>query len=198
MENLQTAGSSADEVVRASVTRSWGALASKPVALVFAGLVVTLLSAVTLSALSVPLGIGYTKLAQRALAGEEIATGELFDNFGETLVPGLVVWVLVGIAFFIGSLLLVLPGLLVLFACAFVLPALASGDATGAIDAIKRSASLVKHNPISVLGVVLVAALVSALGAAIVLGFLISLPLTTLLIAAAYEALRHQQLPEGH
>jgi hypothetical protein len=93
-------------------------------------------------------------MARDALAGREPSIGDAFGVVSGRLVDVVVASVVVMIIVGIGMLLLVVPGVVAGFFLLFTLPAVLL-DGHGAIDALKRSFTLVKDNLLTVLLLVL-------------------------------------------
>jgi hypothetical protein len=114
-------------------------------------------------------------MARDALAGREPSMGDAYGavmaQLSDVVVASVLFAVLVGVA----SLFLVIPGLIVGFFLMFTLPAVVL-DRVGAVDALKRSATLVKNNLGACLGLV-IGAIVAAVIMAIVSAILHVVPL---------------------
>jgi hypothetical protein len=129
-------------------------------------------------------------MARDALAGREPSMGDAFDavmaRLSDVVVASVLFAVIVGIA----SIFLVIPGLIAGFFLIFTLPALLL-DRFGAIDALKRSATLVKDNLGSCLGLV-IGAILAAVIMAIVSAILHVVPLlgqlASVLLGGAFVA----------
>jgi hypothetical protein len=129
-------------------------------------------------------------MARDALAGREPSMGDGFGavmaRLSDVVVASVLFAVIVGIA----SIFFVIPGLIAGFFLMFTLPALLL-DRFGAIDALKRSATLVKDNLGSALGLV-IGAIVGAVVMAIVSAILHVVPLigqlAAVLLAGAFVA----------
>ncbi|MBI3456358.1 MAG: hypothetical protein HY002_11290 [Candidatus Rokubacteria bacterium] len=92
-------------------------------------------------------------MARDALARREPSMGEalgtVMDRLADVLVASILVMVIVGI----GMVLLVIPGIVAAIFLMFALPAVLL-DGTGAVDALKRSTTLVKDNLGPVVGLI--------------------------------------------
>lgn len=92
-------------------------------------------------------------MARDALARREPSMGEalgaVMDRLGDVLVASILVMVIVGI----GMVLLVIPGIVAAVFLMFTLPAVLL-DGTRAVDALKRSTTLVKDNLGPVVGLI--------------------------------------------
>jgi len=89
-------------------------------------------------------------MARDALATREPSMGDalsaVMGRLGDVLIASILVMIIVGV----GMMLLVIPGILAAFFLIFTLPAVLL-DRLGAIEAIKRSFTLVKNNVVPVL-----------------------------------------------
>jgi uncharacterized membrane protein len=92
------------------------------------------------------------------------------------------------IPIFIGFLLLVIPGIIIsiVFAIIFLyaLPLMVVKNA-GAIDSLKESFEMAKANPQDTIVLVVVAMVLNAIGSAIWIGTILTLPFTMLMIVLA-------------
>lgn len=93
-------------------------------------------------------------MARDALDAREPSLGEAVSAVMDRLVDVVVVSVVVMVVVGIGLVLLILPGVIAMFFLVFALPALLLEN-RGAVDALKRSVTLVKDNlgPVAVLAV---------------------------------------------
>jgi uncharacterized membrane protein len=192
VEEIQQAQASPEDIVKSSVVRSWETLLRYPVALIVGGILVMVIGAVSLGILAVPLLISYTRVLRRALAGEQVAIGDVFNDFGETIVPGVLTAIVIGLGTFLGMLLLVIPGLIFLVICSFAIQALAYRDASGPIEAIQQSYAIVKAHLGPVVAILVVNLVINAIASLVAIGAIISLPLTLLIGTAVYESLRRE------
>lgn len=151
-----------------------------------------LLSQLVQAAVSVVLG------GVAAKAALEVADGRPFDFFGAfgkvNLVQLIIAGILVGIATTIGFILLVIPGLIVMFLTYFTTYAVVDDD-TPAIDGIKRSVKLTTENVGDALVLALLNVLVIIAGAiALCVGLLVAIPVTIFATAYAYRAFNGQPI----
>ena len=133
-----------------------------------------------------------------AKAALEVTEGKPFDFFGAfgkvNLVQLLIAGVLVGIATLIGFVLLVIPGLIVMFLTYFTTYAIVD-DGKSAIDGIKHSVKLISDNVgdsllLAILNVLVVIAGVIAL----CVGLLVAFPITIFATAYAYRSFNGQPI----
>jgi hypothetical protein len=114
-------------------------------------------------------------MARDALAAREPSMGDAFAavmaRLGDVIVASILVMIIVGI----GMMLLVLPGIVAGFFLMFTLPAVLL-DGSGAVDGLKRSATLVKDNIGPAVGLV-VGIILAGVVVAIVSGVLRHVPI---------------------
>ena len=151
-----------------------------------------LLSQLIQTAVSVVLG------GVAAKAALEVADGQAFDFFAAfgkvNIVQLIIAGVVVGIATTIGFILLVIPGLIVMFLTYFTTYAVVDDD-TPAIDGIKRSVKLTTENVGDALVLALLNVLVIIAGAiALCVGLLVAIPVTIFATAYAYRAFNGQPI----
>ena len=133
-----------------------------------------------------------------AKAALEVTDGKPFDFFAAfgkvNLVQLIIAGVLVGIATTIGFILLIIPGLIVMFLTYLTTYAVVDDD-TPAIDGIKRSVKLTTDNVGDALMLAVLNVLVVIAGAiALCVGLLVAVPVTILATAYAYRAFNGQPI----
>ena len=133
-----------------------------------------------------------------AKAALEVADGQAFDFFAAfgkvNIVQLIIAGVLVGIATTIGFVLLVIPGLIVMFLTYLTTYAVVDDD-TSAIDGIKRSVKLTTDNVGDALLLLLLNVLVVIAGAiALCVGLVVAIPITIFATAYAYRAFNGQPI----
>lgn len=155
------------------------------VTLTLAAIVVTVGSIFIITA--PPLVFGYFILCSKAVKGKTINTLEVLDGFKYFLRS----WgVTLGVAILItiGFILLVIPGIALSILLIYVIPLAIIKD-LHAIDAIKASYNLGKEN----IGFTIVLALIvyslNAVGSFVLLGFIVTVPITSLFLTVAASKL---------
>ncbi len=131
-----------------------------------------------------------------AKAALEVTEGKPFDFFGAfgkvNIVQLLIAGVLVGIATLIGFVLLVIPGLIIMFLTYLTTYSIVDGDRS-AIDGIKHSVKLISDNVGSALLLALLNILVVIAGAiALCVGLIVAIPVTMFATAYAYRSFNGQ------
>jgi uncharacterized membrane protein len=146
-----------------------------------------LLTIVVVTFITYVLQAGLLRAALAITRGEEPRMAMLVERTHMGTFVGTVL--LVSVAFLVGYLLCILPGLIVLLFCAYA-PFIALDRGVGPIDAIRRSIELVRARFGEVLVVMLLAGAVYYVGSlACYVGLLVSTPVSILMIAVSYRAL---------
>jgi uncharacterized membrane protein len=176
-----------ESLVQDSLRESWEAFKQDAVLYILANLVVIAVSIVSLGILIAPLTVGMIDIIRKRRRGEAAAVGDVFSgfsSFGSSFVAGLIMV----LGTLVGLVLLVLPGLVFAFLCAFTFHAIAYRG-LGAVDAVKHSVEAVKANALAVAVMMLVALIINAIGGMVWVGNLLTGPFTMLLFTVAYEKL---------
>lgn len=128
-------------------------------------------------------GLGVTRGEAPAL-GMLVSTNNLGTYVGTTL--------LIGLGYFVGFLLCIIPGLLVLFFTAYA-PLIALDKGVGPVEAIRESVELVRNNLGPVFLVLILAYAVQYVGQlACYVGVLVSIPVGLVMITYSYRALTNE------
>jgi len=165
--------------------RTWDAFVQDALLHVLAALLVLVGSALTVGILSGPLIVGYIGTIRKRLRGEPAELTNVLDGLKRFLVSFLTA-LIIAVAVAVGSFLLVVPGVLAALFCMFALHRVAYEDASVA-EALADSFGLVKDHFLNALLLYVSLAILSLAGAAIVVGFLLTLPLTFIALTVAYE-----------
>lgn len=175
-----------ETAISTTLSRSWDIFKQDFVLFLLATLLTGLVGAVTLGILAAPLGVGMVMMIQRKIAGDpSVSVGDVFKGLSK-LVPALLASIVIFIGAFIGTLLLVLPGLFVVFTTAYTFHVMAYEDA-GMVESIKRSVRLTLDNALFVLLILVIAGVINAIGSAVFIGALITAPYTAVMLTVAYE-----------
>lgn len=176
---------SLESFLSAVLRESWELFKKNALVFVLASIVATIVASISLGLLAGPLFVGLIELVRRAQRGEPIQIGEVFNRF-DSFLPSLIALVLVSIAICIGSFLLVAPGLLAALFSGFVLHAIAY-ERLSAIDAIKRSFQIVKDHFVQCIALFVLISIAQTIGGAVVLGLLVTMPMSIIALTLAYE-----------
>ena len=140
-----------------------------------ATLLVVVIGGATFGLLSGPLIVGYMRLLDKKRRGEKIEIADIFKGF-DSFLPGLLVYILGGLAVGIGFMLCFVPGLLLApgWMAAFCLVARGESDA---IAALKRGWSSSKPSLLMAAVTMLVISILMSIGAiACYVGIFLTLP----------------------
>lgn len=171
--------------IGSALSRAWNVFTANAVPLIIGILLVGLLSLVTLGFAAPGLLVGYNKMVLRAVRGEDIEIGDVFEGFS-FFVPALLMGIVVGLGVSVGMMLLVIPGLFLLVLWYWVWLLMADG-AEGLGDVLKKSGEITKSNLGGAIIFILVAGIVSAAGSVIPGGGLVTGPLSMAMTAVAYD-----------
>jgi len=177
-----------ENLVESSLSESWALFKDDLVLYIVATLLVFVISAVSLGLCAGPMFVGFIKLVRKRMRGEEGTATDVFDGFSE-FGASLIAMILIGIGVVIGSLLLVLPGIIFGFITAFTFHAIAL-DGLGATAAIGQSYTLIKENLAPSLVLLLIVAVLNAVGGSIIFGALFATPFSLIVMTIAYQRLR--------
>jgi uncharacterized membrane protein len=182
-----TESATREDLVQHTLIEAWDLFKNDFVLWVVAGLLMIIVTIVSLGILSGPMTVGYIQLIEKRRSGQPGSVTDIFDgfsHFGASLIASL----LIGVGVFIGLFLFIMPGLLFGLSMAFTFHAIAI-DGEDATSAMGRSFNLIKEN-FALAAVFLVIVLVlSGLGGAVVFGTLVTMPFTMLLMTLAYHGL---------
>jgi hypothetical protein len=165
--------------------RSWVLFSQKPLEHLVASLIVLVLGTLSIGVLIGPLGVGHIRMVDKQQRGEAIIIQDVFSgfsSFGAALIASLIFFVCVAI----GASMLVLPALFIIAAWGFSWFFIALHDAS-ATDALAGSWNLLKTQTASVLVVLVLLAVVNALASTVVLGVLLTAPLTAIFCTLAFR-----------
>lgn len=154
---------------------------------VLAGTVIGSLITLVLAALWMS---GMYNVVGKVMRGEKPTLGNGF--IGPVTV--ILVAIVVGILSSIGYALFVIPGLIVTVLMLFAAVAAARGASVG--EALKSSFTTAKENLGATIVLALLVYVLGLVGSAVVIGALITVPLSALLLGAAFEVLNRRALPE--
>lgn len=177
-----------ENLVESSLRESWALFKDDLVLYLVATLLVFVISAVTLGICAGPMIVGFIQLVRKRMQGQEGTATDVFDGFSE-FGASLIAMILIGIGVFIGSVLLVLPGLIFGFITAFTFHAIAL-DGLGATSAIGQSYTLIKENLAPSFALLLIVAVLNAIGGSIIFGSLLATPFSLIVMTIAYQRLR--------
>jgi hypothetical protein len=140
---------------------------------------------------SMIIGAGIVRYALAITEGRQLNAAEVLTphKLGDVIVAS----VLIGIATFVGFILCVIPGLLVMFFTSYTLYFLMDREELGAIDAIKASFDFTKNNAGNVILWFLLSVLAWFVGAILCgIGLIIAVPVVLIGTAYTYKTLNNE------
>lgn len=163
-----------------------------PVAYVLAFLLLAVVSCGTCGVMSGPLSVGFLRMVDKHQRGQPVAASDVFDWNGQFL-SALLATLLLAVAVAVGSLAMVLPGLVIGFFAMFALHGIAFAG-LDIVQSFKQSIQLVASNLPLALIVSVAVALLNALGSTVVVGTLLTGPLGFIAMVLTYK---HLTAPKG-
>lgn len=160
----------------------WDTFAKNAVAMIVGFLLFALISGISLGICAGPMMIGFNKMCLRAGRGETVAIGDVFEGF-QRFVPSLVLVLIMVVLLAIGFMLLIIPGLVLMFMFFFAPWIMAADDDIGAIDALKASVEMFKQDVGGTLVFVLVNVIISSIGGFVPFGSLLTGPVAACMAA---------------
>lgn len=176
-----------EDVVQSTLSEAWNLFTSDFVLWILAGLILLVVSVFSLGILSGPMIVGFIQLVEKRRRNEPGSATDIFEGFSR-LGASLIAFILISVGVFVGSLLLVLPGLLFGLVMAFTFHAIAIDD-QDAMGGMSKSFGLIKENPALSAVFLVIVLVLSGIGGAVVFGTLLTLPFTLVLMTLAYHHL---------
>ncbi|MDH3653700.1 MAG: hypothetical protein OEN21_05480 [Myxococcales bacterium] len=177
-----------ENLVESSLSEGWALFKDDVVLYVVASLLVFVISALSIGLCAGPMVVGFIKLVRKRMRGEAGTATDVFEGFSE-FGASLIAMILIGVGVIIGSMLLVLPGVIFAFITAFTFHAIAL-DGDGATAAIGKSYTLIKENLAPSFVLLLIVAVLNAIGGSIIFGSLLTTPFSLIVMTFAYQRLR--------
>ena len=132
-----------------------------------------------------PLAVGYCYCVLRQIRGRGLSVGDLFEGFKQFL-PAFLAGLLVSIFVAVGLFLLVVPGIVVAMLYTFTFFAIADGE-DNFWEAMELSRRFVWSNFGKLLWPLIALGLLNVLGAIVVVGTFITMPVSVLALGLVYE-----------
>ncbi|WP_226648858.1 hypothetical protein [Microbulbifer variabilis] len=149
---------------------------------IFATLIYQLITIIA----AAPLAAGMTMIGIKIARGEQTSGTEVFSYF-DKIVPLAVATILMYLLVFLGSLLLVIPGIYLLIAYLLAMPLIADRN-LGPWQALETSRKAISKNWFSFFGLMIVLLLIyMAGGLALLIGLIWALPLCSIAYGVAYR-----------
>ncbi len=90
-----------------------------------------------------PISVGLTKYYLNFLRGEKFSLGTLFENYKEYLAPALLAGVIACLVIILGSILLIVPGIIAMLGLNWFIYLIADGETKG-LDSLTKSWEMMK------------------------------------------------------
>lgn len=166
---------------------SWDIFQKNLVAYII-GALITIFGSIILIT-SAPLAYGLAHMAAKGARGETVEIADVFAGFKpDKFIQSWVLFLIIMIPIFIGFLLLIIPGIIIAIAFGIIflyaLPLMVVKDA-GAVDSLKESLEIAKANPQDTIILVVVVMILNAIGSAIWIGTILTMPFTMLMLVLA-------------
>jgi len=178
-----------ESLIQTAFKRSWDVFKDDMVLFIVGGLIVGVVGGFTLGLLLPPLMVGFIRVIQKRLKGEEATFGDVFGLGFPAFLPSLLAGILIGLGVGIGMILLIIPGIAVAILTTFTFHFIAYEDASF-MDALKGSFNLVKENFVPVLLVVIIIGALNSVGSMVAIGTLLTFPFGLVVLTVVFEELR--------
>ena len=177
-----------EDIIKTTLSEAWSLFTNDFVLYVLAGLLLLVVSGVSLGLLSGTMSVGFVMLVEKRRRGEDANAMDIFDGFSQ-FGASLIATLLISIGIAIGLFIFVLPGLIFGLAMLFTYPAIAI-DNESATGGMAKSFSIITENFVLCFMFLLIVSVLSGLGGAVVFGIVVTLPFNIILITLAYDRLR--------
>jgi uncharacterized membrane protein len=173
------------------VKLTWDAITKKDALIVtlVGAAVLSFVGTMTLGILAGPLFLGYAAACMKISRGQSVAIEDLWSGM-QRLVPAMLTSLMIGAATIVGLFFCIAPGLIVMFLCTFVFHVMVDQPELSGIDAIKKSAAMVKENITDVGVVWLVGILLNGILSFTLVGVIAGIAFAALMSAFLYHEIR--------
>ncbi len=178
------------------VKESW-ALVKSDIAFFALGLLIAeCVGSFTGGILTPALMVGYIMAIMKKMNGEKVALGDIFNMGFSKFVPAFVAAIIIGFAVSIGSVLLIVPGIIAAYTGMLAMFIIADEDNIPFMDAIKKGFELFKANWKVIVIASIVAGFFGSLGAiACGVGAFVTMPITFVAMLKVYQMIKGDAAP---
>ena len=176
-----------ESFVQRCFEQAWDLFKKDVVLYLLSGLIVLIIGGVTLGILMGPLVVGFIQIIRRRQKGEMPTAGEVFAGM-QSFLPAFLATLILGVAVILGSMLFVLPGLIVAYIGMFTFHFIAFKNAPVG-TAIAGSFGLIKDQFAATLVLFVIVGILNGLGGAIMFGSFLTFPFGLLVLTVAFEKL---------
>lgn len=138
-----------------------------------------------ITAVSLPMSIAMLVMAMRHANGKSVSAGELFRHFG-VIVTLFIAYIIMVLMILLGTALLVLPGIYLMFAYVYSMPLIVEKK-MGAWHALETSRKAITKVWFRMVGLLILVTLINTLGMITIIGWIWTVPWTVLTMAMVYQ-----------
>ncbi len=177
----------ADLDIRALLGEAWALFRAQPTTYLLAALILIGAGALSLGVLLAPLLVGFIRMTEAHRRGETIEPGRILDGL-PALGPALLTGLMIGVSVTLGTIALIIPGVVIGVMWSFALHFVALRDAS-AIEALRASWALGRRQIGSVLLVLLTALALTSIGSVVIVGVVVAMPVSLILLTLSFHEL---------
>ncbi len=175
------------------VKESWAFVKSDLGFFVIGLILVSMAGSCTGNIITPALYVGYIMAIMKKMKGESVSYGDIFNMGFSKFVPAFVTALIMGVAMSIGSVLLVVPGIIAGCTMMMAMFIIADEDNIAFMDAIKQGFELFKANwKVIILGSIVASFFGSLGGIACGVGVVVTMPITWVMMLKIYQIVRYQ------
>lgn len=177
-----------EDFIEDVVADSWSLVKKDPTTYLLAGLILLVVSTLTLGLMMEPLMFGFIRIVRRRRLGEELSAATMFEGLTHWGRGSWALGPVFTLSFVAGSLSFFLPTIAFTWVAMFAFHE-AAYYGRGVVESIRGSWVLIRANPVLTLVFYFGIAVLIGGGAAVVLGLFVAVPFVLVMITFAYERL---------